>query len=65
MERQAQVDYENQMLLHKMTNIMKNRGSLDNWNDYETKRSVFVYFCISFTLLNDNPIIINDSNENE
>lgn len=37
-ERQAQIDYENQLLIHKMTKIMKSQGTLDNKNYYEPRR---------------------------
>ncbi|CAC5391595.1 Annexin A7,Putative annexin A2-like protein,Annexin-B12,Annexin A6,Annexin A1,Annexin A11,Annexin A8,Annexin A2,Annexin A3,Annexin B10,Annexin A8-like protein 1,Annexin A5,Annexin A13,Annexin A2-A,Annexin A4 [Mytilus coruscus] len=36
-EKQAEVDHENRLLLHKMTNIMKNRAQVDNWNEYEPR----------------------------
>lgn len=36
-ERQAQIDYENKLLLTKMTTIMKYGGSLDNYNNYEIR----------------------------
>ncbi|KAK2193229.1 hypothetical protein NP493_16g03007 [Ridgeia piscesae] len=36
-QRQAEIDHENRILLQKMSTIMTNRGSLDNWNDYEPK----------------------------
>ncbi|KAJ8308801.1 hypothetical protein KUTeg_013675 [Tegillarca granosa] len=41
-ERQAEVDHENKVLLHKMTNIMKNKPSVDYWNEYEPKSLNFV-----------------------
>ena len=37
-ERQAMVDHDNQVLLTKMTDIMKKKGRVDNWNDYEARR---------------------------
>ncbi|XP_033735332.1 annexin A6-like isoform X5 [Pecten maximus] len=36
-ERQAEVDHENKILLQKMTQIMKSRPEIDNWNEYEPK----------------------------
>ena len=37
-ERQAQIDYENQLLIQKMTKIMKSQGTIDNKNNYEPRR---------------------------
>lgn len=35
-ERQASIDYENRILLAKLTNVLRSTGQLDNWNyDYE------------------------------
>lgn len=36
-ERQAQIDYENQLLIQKMTKIMKSQGTIDNKNNYEPR----------------------------
>ncbi|XP_033114945.1 annexin A13-like isoform X2 [Anneissia japonica] len=37
-ERQAVIDYENRILLAKLTNVLRSDGQLDNWNwDYEPK----------------------------
>ncbi|XP_052058323.1 annexin A6-like isoform X6 [Mytilus californianus] len=41
-EKQAEVDHENRLLLHKMTNIMKNRAQVDNWNEYEPRSLNYV-----------------------
>lgn len=41
-EKQAEVDHENRLLLHKMTSIMKNRAQVDNWNEYEPRSLNFV-----------------------
>ena len=41
-ERQAQIDYENKLLLTKMTTIMKYGGNLDNYNNYEIRRFVLL-----------------------
>ena len=43
-ERQAQIDYENKLLLTKMTTIMKYGGNLDNYNNYELRRLVYSAF---------------------
>ena len=39
-ERQAEIDHANQLLLHKMTDIMRKKGRVDNWNEYDAKRYV-------------------------
>ncbi|XP_071962436.1 annexin A13-like [Antedon mediterranea] len=37
-QRQAVIDYENRILLAKLTNVLRSNGHLDNWNwDYEPK----------------------------
>lgn len=41
-EKQAEVDHENRLLLHKMTSIMKNRATVDNWNEYEPRSLNYV-----------------------
>ena len=42
-ERQAQIDHSNQLLLHKMTDIMRKKGRVDNWNEYEPRRSMNMF----------------------
>ena len=55
-ERQAEIDHANQLLLHKMTDIMRKKGRVDNWNEYDAKRYVccrkelFDSECINFAL---------------
>ncbi|CAD5123708.1 DgyrCDS12028 [Dimorphilus gyrociliatus] len=36
-EKQAEIDHNNELLLRRLTNIMKHRGLVDNWNEYQQK----------------------------
>ena len=62
-ERQAQIDYENKLLLTKMTTIMKYGGNLDNYNNYELRRLVYSKTCVKRPLKNRQNKDVNDKFE--